>query len=87
MLRRLENLELVKRLRVGRDHRVVRLTLTAKGGRVLRIAPRPLVGILQQALVELPRRRLDSLHGDLGEVIRLMNFKDMTARSTPLSDI
>ena len=87
MLRRLEALALVKRLRIGADQRVVLLQLTAKGRKVLRLAPRPLVGILQQALADLPRRRLDSLHADLGEVIRLMKFKDIKARSTPLSDI
>ncbi len=87
MLRRLESLALVKRLRIGEDHRVVLLQLTAKGRKILRLAPRPLVGVLQQALTELPRHRLDSLHADLGEVIRLMKFKDVKARSTPLSDI
>ncbi len=87
MLRRLEALALIKRLRIGKDHRVVLLQLTAKGRKILRLAPRPLVGILQQALAELPRHRLDSLHADLGEVIRLMKFKDVKARSTPLSDI
>jgi DNA-binding MarR family transcriptional regulator len=87
MLRRLEELALVKRLRIGEDRRVVQLKLTAKGGKILQIAPRPLVGVLQQALTELPRRRLDSLHADLGEVIRLMKFKDAKARATPLSDI
>lgn len=87
MLRRLEELALVKRMRINDDHRVVRLQLTAKGDRSLRCAPRPLVGILQQALADLPQVRLDSLHADLGEVIRLMKFKDVKARSTPLSDI
>lgn len=87
MLRRLEALALVKRLRISEDHRVVLLLLTAKGRKILRLAPRPLAGILQQALADLPRHRLDSLHADLGEVIRLMKFKDIKARSTPLSDI
>jgi len=87
MLRRLEELALVKRLRIGEDRRVVQLKLTAKGRKILQIAPRPLVGVLQQALTELPRRRLDTLHADLGEVIRLMKFKDVKARATPLSDI
>ena len=87
MLRRLEELSLVKRTRIGEDQRVVQLRLTAKGAKILRLAPRPLVGILQQALAELPQARLDSLHVELGEVIRLMKFKDIKARSTPLSDI
>lgn len=87
MLRRLEELALVKRVRIGADHRVVQLQLTAKGAKILERAPRPLVGILQQALAELPQRRLDSLHSELSEVIRLMKFKDVKAGATPLSDL
>jgi len=87
MLRRLEALGMVKRLRIGEDHRVVQLKLTAKGAKVLKIAPRPLVGLLQLALADLPQARLDTLHADLGEVIRLMKFKDVKARATPLSDL
>lgn len=87
MLRRLEDLDLVKRLRISQDHRVVQVELTAKGESVLLLAPRPLVGILQQALDELPQSRLDSLHADLEELIRLMKFKDVDAHSTPLSEI
>ncbi len=78
---------MVKRLRTGKDHRVVQLRLTAKGDKLLKFAPRPLVGILQQALADLPRHRLNSLHAVLGEVILLMKFKDVKAQSTPLSDI
>ena len=66
---------------------MVQLQLTAKGAKILERAPRPLVGILQQALFDLPQRRLDSLHSDLGEVIRLMKFKDVKARGTPLSEL
>jgi len=86
MLRRLEELDLVKRMRIGADHRVVQLELTAKGENILRIAPRPLAGILQQALADLPQSRLDTLHADLGEVIQVMKFKDVEARSAPLSE-
>ena len=87
MLRRLEELALVKRMRIGEDHRVVQLQVSAKGARVLQRAPRPLVGILQQALLELPQSRVDTLYADLGEVIRLMKFTDVKGRTTPLSDI
>jgi DNA-binding MarR family transcriptional regulator len=87
MLRRLEELALVRRMRIGDDHRVVQLKLSAKGGRLLARAPRPLVGILQQALLDLPQSRVDSLHSDLGEVIRTIKFKDTKARATPLSDL
>lgn len=87
MLRRLESLALVRRTRVGKDHRVVQLQLTAKGAKILSIAPRPFVGILQQALADLAPHRLDSLQADLAEVIRLMQHKDAKARSTPLSEL
>lgn len=87
MVRRLEELELVNRMRIGEDHRVVQLKLTTKGEKILERAPRPLAGILQQALADLPQARLESLNADLGEVIRLMKFKDVKARSTPLSDL
>lgn len=39
MLRRLEELALVKRIRTGADHRVVQLQLTAKGTNILRSTP------------------------------------------------
>ena len=87
MLRRLEELALVKRMRIGKDQRVVQLQITAKGEKILRLAPRPFVGLLQQALSELPQARLDTLYADLGELIRLMKFKDIKAQSTPLSDL
>jgi DNA-binding MarR family transcriptional regulator len=87
MLRRLEALELVIRMRAGRDQRVVQLRLTTRGAKILALAPRPAVGILQQALAELPPQRLDTLHADLAELIRLMKFKDARARSTPLSEL
>lgn len=87
MLRRLEELSLVKRTRAGKDYRVVLVEITPRGAEILRRAPRPLIGILQQALADLPQRQVDSLYTDLGEVIRLMKFKDSNARTRPLSEM
>jgi len=87
MLRRLEELALIMRTRTVNDQRVVRLQLTDKGAGILKLAPRPLVGLLQQALADLPQERVDTLHADLGEIIRLMQFKDTEAQTTPLSDL
>lgn len=87
MLDRLESLRLVVRRRVGKDQRVVQLQLTPRGEETLRQAPRPLVGVLQQALLDLSPSSLDSLHRDLGEVIRLMRTKDTRAKGTPLADL
>lgn len=87
MLRRLEELHLIARKRIGTDQRVVQLHLTQKGRDILRRAPRPFVGVLQQALLELRPSRLESLHRYLGEVIRVMKIKDTKAQTTPLADM
>ncbi len=87
LLRRLEQLGFAERSRIGDDQRTVQVRLSAKGKSVLRKAPRPLVGLLQQALSQLPAATLRSLHRDLAEVIHQMKFKDASARSRPLSDL
>ena len=55
---RLERMGLARRVRAGGDQRVVRLEATAEGRRVLRRAPRPAAGLLQQALAQLAPARL-----------------------------
>jgi DNA-binding MarR family transcriptional regulator len=88
LLRRLSGLGLVARRRAGRDQRMVALYATAQGHTVLRRAPRPLRGVLQDALSELPARSLESLRRDLARLIAVMKGKDLeAARTTPLSDI
>jgi len=62
---RLESLGLLARNRLRDDQRSVELTLTPKGRRALSRAPRPLIGILQQALLDLPQARLEGLHRHL----------------------
>src|SRR6476659_8029230 len=62
LLRSLERLRLVARERRGADQRNVQLYATGKGLRLLRRAPQPLIGVLQQALTDLPAPVLASLH-------------------------
>jgi len=85
LVRRLEALGLVARRRKGRDQRTVQIYLTGKGSKALRHAPQPLIGVLQQALSELPARRLDALGRQLSELISVMKVKDLRARTIPLS--
>jgi DNA-binding MarR family transcriptional regulator len=85
LVRRLESLALVARKRKGRDLRTVQLYLTGKGTKALRHAPQPLIGVLQQALSELPTRSLDALEHHLTELIGTMKVKEMRARSMPIS--
>lgn len=88
LIGRLDALRLIKRKRIGGDQRTVQLYLTTKGTNALKRAPRPLIGVLQQALSELSQRRLDALHTSLSELISVMKVKDVRARSTtPLSDL
>jgi DNA-binding MarR family transcriptional regulator len=88
LLRVLAKLGLVTRQRRGKDQRHVQLSPTRKGLQVLKNAPQPLMGVLQQALSNLPVASLDSLHGQLAKLIKGMKIKSLqAARSTPLSDM
>ena len=87
LLGRLESRGLLSRRREGKDQRKVQLFATAKGLRVLRRAPQPLIGVLQQALADLPVRKLHRLHRQLQSLIGAMKVKDPLARSTLLSEM
>jgi MarR family transcriptional regulator, organic hydroperoxide resistance regulator len=85
LVRRLEALALVARRRTGQDQRTVQLFLTGKGAKSLRRAPQPLIGVLQQALSELPAPRLDALGHHLAELIGTMKVRDLRARTMLIS--
>lgn len=87
LLRRLEALKLVSRSREGEDQRTVQLSATARGQRVLRRAPQPLIGVLQQALSDLPTPNLARLQRELIALIRAMQAKDLDARARPMSEL
>lgn len=87
LLRELERLQLVTRQRRGSDQRHVQLFASKKGQQVLRRAPQPLIGVLQQALSELRPTPLRDLHHQLAQVIRLMKVKSLAARAMVLSEM
>lgn len=88
LVRDLERRGLVTRARHGRDLRHVQLYPSKKGLVLLKAAPRPLIGVLQQALSELPAARLVALHTELAHVIALMKGKQVAAaRALPLSEM
>jgi hypothetical protein len=66
---------------------MVQLFATAKGLRVLKRAPQPLIGVLQQALADLSTPTLDSLHRQLKTLIAAMKVKSLQARRTLLSEM
>ena len=84
---RLESLGLVTRSRVQHDQRSVKLVLTVKGVRAVKRAPRPLIGVLQQALSDIPEASLDALRRHLGKLIGAMKINDPRGRLTPLSEM
>jgi len=86
MLDRLEELELIARKRVADDQRVVQVFLTPTGVKTIKTAPRPAVGVLQQALSAMSERRLKSLHEHLEEVVRVMKLTDKSDTKVLLSD-
>jgi len=87
ILDKLEQTDLIERRRTAGDQRVVRLYLTPKGRQVVRRAPKPLRGVLQQALIDLPTVSLKSLQRHLAEVTRRMHVADSELKATLLSDV
>ena len=88
LVRDLEKRGLVTRTRRGRDLRHVQLYPSKQGLALLKAAPRPLIGVLQQALSEMPAARLVALHAQLAHVVGLMRRKQVAAaRALPLSEM
>ena len=84
---RLERMGLARRVRAGGDQRVVRLEATAEGRRVLRRAPRPAAGLLQQALAQLAPARLAALNRDLAALIAAMGRRAERADAVSLGEL
>jgi DNA-binding MarR family transcriptional regulator len=85
LLDKLERSGLIRRDRSGSDQRVVRLYLTDQGKAVLKRAPEPARGLLQNALFDLPADVLASLNHNLGILVRRMKIGDEQAAMEPLS--
>jgi MarR family transcriptional regulator, organic hydroperoxide resistance regulator len=87
LLRDLEKLALVTKRRQRKDQRAVQLWATSKGLQILKRAPRPLIGVLQQALSDSSLSDLNVLHRQLDRLVASMTAKDTGARSIPLSSL
>lgn len=71
----------------GEDQRVVRLYLTEQGNELVARAPKPMMGVLPDALQRLPEEVLNSLTANMDALIAMMQLKDNAAATKPLSDI
>ena len=87
LVRDLKALRLVEGRRHGTDQRTVNLNATTQGLQVLKRAPKPLIGVLQRSLSDLPMADLGALHLHLSKLIKTMKPGDAKAARTPLSDI
>jgi DNA-binding MarR family transcriptional regulator len=77
----------LRKTRSTEDQRRVGLTLTPAASRVLRAAPGPAEGLLPEALMKLPQKRLRSLTGDLGALIGELRVPDPLSAERPLSEL
>jgi DNA-binding MarR family transcriptional regulator len=86
LLDRMETNGLVRRERSRRDQRVVRVYVTASGSRILRKAPKPVQGVIPDALERMPAAGLSRLHRDLGRLLALARIRDRGAAMRPLAE-
>jgi len=87
LLGEIERMGYIKKERTRDDQRVVRLYLTKKGDGLVARAPRPMIGVLPDALQRLPDKKLVSLNDSMDALIALMQHKDKSAATRPLSEI
>jgi DNA-binding MarR family transcriptional regulator len=83
----LERRGLLRRARAAQDQRVVELFLTDLGRRTLASAPRPLEGVLPDALNALGHDELLELQARLERLARSLKVRDRGGRRVPLADI
>lgn len=79
LLDKLEAQGLIRRTRDRHDHRVVRLHVTAAGTAVLARAPRPLEGVIPEAVQRLDAPARARLHADLARLLELASVRNPDA--------
>ena len=87
LLDKLARAGLVERIRSEEDRRVVRLRLTEAGRDILARAPRPLTGLIVDALEKMPSDALTRLDSELSSLIGNLNLVDRNAANVPLSNL
>jgi Transcriptional regulators len=87
LVRRLEELKLLTRNRSREDQRVVQLSVTVAGRRKIEQAPKPSMGLLQQALSEMTQPELGTLGAELDKLLRRMRHLDRRAGTLVIAEI
>ena len=86
LLDRLEGNGLARRQRGGKDQRVVRAYITPAGEKMLRLAPKPVEGMIPDALHRMPAAALARLDRDLEYLLELARVRDRRAAMKPLAE-
>jgi len=87
LIERLEAGGFVLRQRSSQDQRVVNLLLTKSGRETIARAPRPLHGVLLDALGGLDEADLDQLRGLLEKLAGRMKVRDRGGKWVPLAEM
>ena len=86
LLDKLELQKLIRRERNSTDQRVVRVYLTTSGRQMLRRAPKPVEGVIPDALGKMPATALRSLKRDLGLLLGLASERNPEEGMKPLAE-
>ncbi len=86
LLDKLQHHGLVRRERRSSDQRLVRVYLTAEGKRLLARAPKPVEGVIPDALGRLPATALRRLHHDLKVLLDVASARSVRASMKPLGE-
>jgi DNA-binding MarR family transcriptional regulator len=86
LLDKLENHAFVRRERGTADQRMVFVHLTAKGQKLLAAAPKPLEGVIPDALRRMSPAALRRLHRDLKALLELASLRSARDAMKPLSE-
>jgi DNA-binding MarR family transcriptional regulator len=87
LIDRLDKAGLIRRERSAVDQRVVHVSLTRTGQRTIAAAPRPLEGVLPDALNSLPRTNLLELKQHLDALARSMKVRDRGGKRIPMAEM
>lgn len=85
LLERLAQLGFIERRRETSDQRVVSVYLTSEGESAIKHAPKPAIGLLQNALLTMDGGDLADLHESLHKLITAIGHKGRAGETTPIS--
>ncbi|MEP7206229.1 MAG: MarR family transcriptional regulator [Casimicrobiaceae bacterium] len=86
LLDKLQDQGLVRRERTSADQRLVRVYVTADGKRLLARAPKPVEGVIPDALSKLPSTALRRLQGDLQVLLQVASARSARDSMKPLGE-